>query len=584
MGNPAKNPSRYTEILGFLDNLFEGIEEGYVYTPTKNPKTAYWQEYYFQWPQQREQIATHLLSQSKELDCYVAPSIFKAPSAKKQSWLGSNFIWIEFDGNAPSTTPDGIPAPSIRVQSSEPGHEHWYWRLDSFETDKRVAEGLSQRLAYTLNADRSGWDCNQVLRPPGTRHQESKRLVRLITSNVSKHNMGDFTNLVEVDAEQDVQLGKLSDIPDIKEVFAKYKWDDETLVVFNRKVDELEGKRSSAMTRIAFDCLENGMPVEAVYSVLYNCDERWGKYKNRPDRQKRLLGLIKHCISQLARKAEIGLSSKQDLPVFQLGDFLAADYKVNWIYQDLLLEDGFALISSAPGIGKSTLSLRFAMHASLGMDFLIWKFVAETGVKVGFLSFEMTGAECKKIISDMLIGFAPEQQEIVKKNITIVPLGYAMSLDNKDNQQKILDIIDGKQLDVVIIDSLKAVTGLDEKRTDKFMDWVNEEVRNKRKCIPWVIHHNRKPSNEGPRKPKDLSDIYGSTYVTAHPTAVISLHRVSKRIIEVQPFKIRLSEQPDPFTIERLPHLGFLVKSRLQRHEADEDEEGGEQDGLNPRF
>ena len=157
------------EIASFVDTLFSVEDKGYAYSPTKN-QYGEWETHFFKWPQKRQELILHVLSNSMDFDVYLSPSLFKAPSAKQQAWKGTHYVWIEFDGNVPEELPKGIPEPSIRVQSSEQKHEHWYWRLKDFNTDGSSIAGLCKSLTYTLDADKSGWDYNQVLRPPGLCH------------------------------------------------------------------------------------------------------------------------------------------------------------------------------------------------------------------------------------------------------------------------------------------------------------------------------------------------------------------------------------------------------------------------------
>lgn len=553
---PASSINPSGEIEGFLDSLFEG-QKGYVYCPSKTPTTGYWQTYFFSWPQDRTSIITHLLDQTKTKDVYVAPSLFKAPSDKKAAWKGSNYVWAEFDGNAPSKLPKGIPSPSIKIQSSEKGHEHWYWRLDKFETDQAVVSGLSKQLAYTLDADRSGWDSSQVLRPPGTIHHDSKRRTRVLLAISTENSLADFKGLV-TPPESVVLNTNFENVPDSAEVVSKYKWPEEAYDLFKKSTQKI-GSRSSAMTRLAFHCIEMGMTNEECYSILYNADERWKKFANREpvDRSKRLVGIITHCRGKKALESELLLSDRE--PFYILGDFLATEIKVKWLYKDFLAEQGLGILASAPGVGKSTLSLRLGFNVALGKDFLVWQSAVKEGKKVALFSLEMGHAECRKFIDDMLPSYSSDERKRLNTQVGIFPLGYAMALDQDKNQQYMLDILDQHGFEFIIIDSLKAATGLDEKRTDKFFDWMNKEIRNDRKITPWIIHHNRKPPNEGPRKPRGLEDLYGDTFITAHPTSVISLWPRSKSVLEVIPLKIRLAEQRDPFIIERRPYLDWEV-------------------------
>lgn len=573
------NPS--VEIEAFL-NLIWGNSEGYVYTPTKNIESNYWQPYFFKWPSQRDAVITHLVSSSKDKDTYVAPSLFKAPSDKKPAWKESNYVWVEFDGNAPKNPPPGIPSPSLRIQSSVSRNEHWYWKLDEVETNYHALEGLAKSLTYTLDADKSGWDCSQVLRPPGTVHQESKKRVRLLSSNSRSFNYEDFKNLVK--PPESAVIGTTFDnLPDVQEVVAKYRWPEDASKLFNKPSQPL-GSRSSAMTRLGFHCIEMGMTNEECYVVLYNADERWGKYKNRSpaDRSKRLVGIITHCRGKKELDTELNLSKRESF--ISLGDFRNTSIEVKWLYKDFLTERGLGIISALPGVGKSTLSVRFGISLALAKDFLVWSYQGKPeGLKVGFLSLEMAGMECRKIIEDMWPSFTTAEQEIIDRNFYILPLGYSMALSNKAEQQMILDDIDNHKLDVLIIDSLKASTGLDEKKIDTFFDWINKYVRNDRGCTVWIIHHNRKPPNEGPRKPRGLEDLYGDTFIGAHPTTVIALWRRAKGVFEVLPLKIRLAEETDPFVINRKKYLDFKVdlKSLLPKEEEeDKKKEGSKKDDL----
>lgn len=559
-----------TEVENFLDTMFEG-QKGYVYTPTKSD-TGFWQQYFFKWPEKREQIITHILTSTKDKDVYVAPSLFKTQSDKKPAWKGSHYVWIEFDGNAPDHTPDGIPEPTIRIQSSTKGHEHWYWRLNSFESDYRVIEGLSKRLTYTLDADKSGWDSSQVLRPPGTIHQDSKKRVRVLSFGSTPVGITDFKNLVTA-PEAVIVNTTIDSLPDVQDVVGKYKWPSDATDLFKKPTIPV-GSRSSAMTRLGFHCIEMGMTNEEAYVILYNADERWKKFATRSpeDRAKRLIGIITHCRSKKQLDEELRLSERETF--VNVGDFRATDLQVKWLFTNLLAERGLGIISSAPGIGKSTVSIRLGMSVVLAKDFLIWESAMDKGKRVGFASLEMAALECKKFLDDMWPSFTDEEKEIIEKNFFILPLGYSLNLASKEAQQMILDEVDKHEIDFLIIDSLKASTGLDEKRTDAFFDWVNKYLRNDRGCSVWIVHHNRKPPNEGPRKPKDLSDLYGDTFIGAHPTTVLFLWKRSKNILEVLCPKIRLAEETDPFTVKRDKYLNFTVLEKTSIH----DEEPGDED------
>lgn len=560
MTNPVEKFSNITK--DFMDEIF-GEREGFVYAPTKNHQTDYWQTYFFHWPDQKRDLLTHITEQSRHVDVYLSPSIFKEPSPKKSAWRGSHYVWVEFDGNAPNTLPNGIPEPSVRIQSSTEGHEHWYWRLNTFETDSKVLEQLSKQLSYTLEADLSGWDATQVLRPPGTLHHESRRRVRLTKQNPGEFGYNHFTNLKEVPKEIVVDTN-IKAMPDIREVISKYRWPGEVYEMFNRK-EQPKGSRSSAMTRLAFHCVEMGMTNEEVYSVLYNADERWGKFKGREDRAKRLVGIIQHVRTK--KSLDNVLQMNDDFVIFTLGDFLTQDApKINWVFEDLLAVQGLGTIAGMPSVGKSTMSFQLAFKSVLGSKFLKWDNLKE--MRPTILSLEMAEPECKPFMNTMLQGYTKEQAERLRETLRVIPYGSKFALNKKDNQQKFLDALDQHESDFIIIDSLKQlVTRMRDEEIDEVYEFLNKHVRKDRKCTVWIIHHLRKPGNDGPRKPQDIADLYGDQYIGANATAVLALWKRTVRQVEVMNFKTRMAPETDPFYAMRNNYLDFYVTDFLDTDE-----------------
>lgn len=576
--------SRAVEIESFLDNLY-GREKGYVYCPTKNPDSDYWQPYFFQWPQHKTAITTHILDQTSSKECYIAPSLFKAPSDKKQAWKGSNYVWIEFDGNAPNSLPNGIPEPSLRVRSSVKGHEHWYWRLKTFETDYRVVEQLSKRLTYTLDADKSGWDASQVLRPPGTLHHDSGRRVRLISSNNKSVALTDFQNLVEPPPVAVVDTS-FDHLPDVTDVVAKYKWPADATDLFKKQTQPV-GSRSSAMTRLGFHCIEMGMTNEECYVVLLNADDRWGKFKHRPpeDRAKRLVGIITHCRSAKSVQVELSLSDTL-APIFSWDEF--KDAKVEpptWIFDGLIAEQGLGILAAQAGTGKSTVGLFMTFCAILKKNFLLWKFTNKAKpIRGAFISFEMQPSEIIGFLNDMEPGYSAEEFETLKHNFFVVPEGSAVNLAKKEVQQEVLDRLLSRETTWVVFDSLKAMTNMDEARVEQLFDWINRVLRKEHKMTVWIIHHTRKsPNAKSEQGPMTLDDVYGSMGITTHPTTVLGFQKRSvKGTLKVLSLKIRSAEEKDPFLIKRAPNHKFIVSNAQEEKPKEEENADGDNSGTKP--
>lgn len=179
------------ELIEFLDYLW-GTESPdgkptYVYLPVKD-EAGKWVKYTFAWPKNKKSVIQHVLAMNAQgCDVYFSPALYKAARPVKENVKGTWSLWVDLDGNAPpdwSRVP--VPEPTLIVQSSLPGHEHVYWRLSEFmEADPPPnpavnIEDQNRALSYALEADMSGWDSSQVLRPPGTINHKRNAPVQVL--------------------------------------------------------------------------------------------------------------------------------------------------------------------------------------------------------------------------------------------------------------------------------------------------------------------------------------------------------------------------------------------------------------------
>jgi hypothetical protein len=88
----------------------------------------------------------------------------------------------------------------------------------------------------------------------------------------------------------------LGDLPPLEDVKALATWTPEFLEKFSRDHKYFEGPpkkdRSAAMSELAHMGAELGWPDENIASVLYDADDRWGKYKYRRDRDRRITDFV----------------------------------------------------------------------------------------------------------------------------------------------------------------------------------------------------------------------------------------------------------------------------------------------------
>jgi len=158
------------ELEEFFDWMWE-TEHGFVYLPTE--LNGQWRKRMYSWPKQKRGVLRGVLeSEALGANCFFSPAVFSAASPVKEDVKGTNVFWVDFDGNAPEIVPEGVPEPHLKVQSSLPGHEHWYWKMNSFIDSIKVIDEHNRALAYHLGADTSGWDADQLLRPIHTTNRK----------------------------------------------------------------------------------------------------------------------------------------------------------------------------------------------------------------------------------------------------------------------------------------------------------------------------------------------------------------------------------------------------------------------------
>jgi archaellum biogenesis ATPase FlaH len=528
----------------FLSDLFDG-QEGIVYSPIKGDT---FKQYFFEWPQERSKLEDHLKN-FHDRDVYLSPVLFSAKRISPETFKGTNYLWTEFDG----TIPNDAIEPTMRVMSSQEGHEHWYWKLDKFVTDKVQIEDLTRRIAYHYGADLSVWDYQNVLRPVDTWNHKRNKPVTLVSRNDNTYTIDHFLWVPIPPAGTKVSISTTG-LPSRDEILAKYKWKFDALDLLFKEVPK--GRRSDALARLAHEAAEVGCSNEEIYVLLEERDSVWGKFVGRTDRQKRLEALIATIRGKRVITAEIVQGTTE---VYRYMDFMNTNVELKWAIEGLLPVAGSMVIFGKPGIGKSTYSLRLAMSLSLGDDyFLDWKIVNPQ--RTLFISLEMQHDELKEFFKDMNI--SEERSHRLQENFFVWPVGHAYPLDTPDQQIELLKYIKMHKIELLVIDSLSlsmygdVSNDNDVKRLNSFL---NEDVRKDLKCGYIFIHHPRKAGIDT-SKEKNLDDAFGSIYITANAQSVIILsQKPGSPRLHVKMDKTRMSKGEKEFDIERTNDRGFTL-------------------------
>lgn len=535
------------ELGEFLEFMY-GEEKGYVYSPLKNPQNEdEWERYWFEWPEDKAGLISHIKLNTTDKEVYFSPALYREKREIKENVLGSNVVWTEFDGEVPKDLGD-IPPPSLRVMSSESGYEHVYWRLDNFESDRGIIERINRSICYALEADGSAWDCTQVLRPVGSFNHKHQRLpVIILSRNSNRYSPEMFGRLP--DPPKVTRNISVEDLPQAIDVIAKYKWRPKDFEFFRSKA--VFPARSRSLMRLGYICCELKMTDEEAFAILLNADDRWHKYSKRRDRKERLLEVI----NRARLKHPLEPKHEEEFPTYNYADFLATEIRIEWIVPGILQRAGHVLLSGPQGLGKTQLSLMFCQHMAIGKDFLGWQLGKPC--RIIFFSMEMGHADLKYFVEQMAANFTDEEQDLLRTNFLIVPLGYGVPLDSRESQNRVNQLIKKFKPSGIIFDSLGISTedDLSNETVAKAIGQYTARIREDHDLFVWFIHHNRKAQATN-RKPNKLSDIFGSIYITAAPTTVIGLWPAGD-LIEVSGLKVRLSRPFDTFYIRRTDSLGF---------------------------
>lgn len=543
--------SEQTTILDFFHKIWRE-EKAVVCLAFKNPTTGQFSRRYFDWPTEEIPVVQTVMAERISQEVYFSPALFRERSSKKEAVLGSFCFWVEFDGTLPIEF-EGLPKPNIIVQTSTETHQHIYWTSDTLIPVDRL-EAVNRSLTYKLGADSSGWDCNQVLRPPETLNHKKSARAKIVA--LSDHYVNSVAFSENLPKNIPTQLVLNEALPDAQAVAYKY------YTLFPAKVWELfkngvPKDRSAGLMNLGYSLAEMNLTNIEILSLLKHADDRWGKFAKRSDQMQRLTEIV-----TIARQKYPYKVAEEDNELTAIGNetLLSLEVNVEWLWEGMLYQSGFMMLTGPPGVGKSQFSMNMADHLILGGKFLGRN--ASTGKRVLFVSLEMEDIELKVFREQQVKNRTPEERATLEKDFLWIPQGSPIYYNRQPEQQKLERFIAKEKIDLVIFDSLSAMTEQElSKETDAklLMDWI-AHLRSTYNIAVLIIHHNRK-AQVGNKNPSELSDVYGAQIFTARPTTVITLTEERKKgLIRVGCLKLRLAPRPQPFYIRRMNDLTFVTE------------------------
>lgn len=549
-----------SDLENFIDFLYEGLE-GYVYVVAKEPGDSNsWDQVFFEWPEQRNIMVKAINQYSPSHEIYIAPAIFGSKNATKENFKATNVLWTEFDGNTPDSF--DIP-PSYLVRSSEPGHEHVYWKLDNPLLNLEAVEDYNRRICHKYGADNSAWDVNQVLRPPYTiNHKRGSVPVTVINAVESlSFHLSVFDTLAPAPEKSvDYTLWNKLDLPKLNTVIYQNRFGPDFQAVFEKQREEVLD-RSTTLTHAAFMCAEAGLNDKEIYVIIEHLATRWGKFEHHTPTSKarQLVGIIEHA---RIKHPHSNYSDFDQVFVYSPKALLETDIKVDWIIENMLMKSGVMQLVGPSGIGKTQFSMQVMFHLAVGKPFLHYE-ICGGPKKVAFFSLEMPDVEVKAFLQaqypTLLEKFTEEEMELLNQNITILPFGEMLPMNTERGQDIFIKYLEDYKWDIIFVDSTgKSIMG-NISSSEVVQAWINhnDKVRKRYGCALWYIHHLRKPA-PGTTNYGDQSDVYGDQYIVASATSVYSmLFTKEPGVLRVRNPKNRHAKAEDDYLIRRIEGLDF---------------------------
>jgi KaiC/GvpD/RAD55 family RecA-like ATPase len=533
-----------------------GNETGWVYAPTKSltsegrstdKNDGVWTKYHFEWPRQRKQLIEHITKYRNDHDVFISPALYKEAGGTKADQIKGSFcFWVDFDGKVPTEADlvaKGIPAPTLRNQSSIEDREHWFWRSPNFVTELFEIQDTNKALTYALEGDLGGWYAHKVLRPvSGINH---KRDVKTEVSTLSH-----TAKFYPVQAFADVPVPKAYfseldfnplHVPSFFKVVAKYSFTDPDVIDLMAKgVGDMGNvRRSDALTRLGFECAEMGMTNEEIYSILVWKDGAWGKYRDRPDPTKEYINLVNYIRQRKPQHEQHVKTQTEGLGMMGWRTFVETTEDIKWFVEGILPATGLIYVAGPPGSGKTLLTIEWCRNMALGKPMFGWKTVDDRPLKVMYLSLEMPGSEAKEFVDRFTPKDSAELQ-MLEENFVIYaktdPIEFYKPMS--ETIIKLVGDIQKFRPDILLIDSATVSLASEltvEKEVKESLKWLNR-IRHALNFAVIFVAHTKKEQGSKPVKmptsgynPKRLSDLFGSVAVAAAATTVISMVRDEDR-------------------------------------------------------
>jgi KaiC/GvpD/RAD55 family RecA-like ATPase len=518
----------------FLNFLY-GKESGFVYAPTLATNKEF-TKHFFQWPDDRSRIVSHILNNADK-NVYIAPALFETKAnATIDNVKGSNVVWADFDGNAPDAEllkKAKVTTPAMRIQSSVSGKEHWYWKLDVFETDILTFQSINKAITYALDADPSGWNANKVLRPLGSLNHkpEYDEPIAAQVKNFSNtvHKVDDFDKLPQPETRFDKSMfDAMGKPPNMWVVlFSGIGLKPEEFSVLF-KAGNLEGRRAKLLYKFASYLAEKGCSDSQIYGVISGMDKKanWRKFSERHNAEACYIALIDKVRQKHPYQSPTEISSGYERMTFT--QHFTEVEEVAYILGNVVVPGGLTLFTGKSNSGKTMLAMEIAYNLSVGTGMITWGMPDPTPRKVLYFSYEMNKQENRGRFDKWFERSSEEERAMVERNFPTFYPKEAMRFYVIADQARIVQLIEREKPDGILIDSVSLSFASHANAEDEMMESVRfiKKLMERYNLFSLVIHHPRKDPPGTRSRTDDVDTVHGAQVLINQSQVAIHLKRL----------------------------------------------------------
>lgn len=543
-------------------NFLYGEEEAFIHLPIKHPDSGeYEYNFFFNWPSQRQDVLDHVERYSRHAEVFITPGMFRSRSSSVAESHGSYVVWCDFDGNVPTLEELEelrIPTPTLRVQSSIPGHEHWYWRYEQFNSDIVTVQGINKAICYALEGDTGAWDAGHSLRPVGSFNHKRDAPVIIKSHNSNSYRIEDFSSVPVPEESYNLEQFRREHKPSSVRVLAENSFPKEAIELIT-KAHIKEGSRSSALTALAYHACEAGLDNSEVYSLLLWKDKQWKKFYDRDNREKYYVDLINYARQKVPYEGIKDVAVLADeIKTYSFKEVLEYIDDTQWILKGLLPHKGTAYIVGRPGTGKTTLALGLCCNLALNKNYLDWSSNEGKPYKVLYLSLEMSIEDVNQFFDKLKTNFTDEEIDQLDENFHTYASPEKIKFYQPTNPilGKFLRKLENMQPDIVLVDSASyslASNLSNQEEVTRALELL-DMIRDKYGVTIIFIHHSRKEPPGSGYKEADLDDVFGSAFIAASAASIVSLkqskdYTESNKLMDIRYLKTRFSGDSQGFSV-----------------------------------